>query len=213
MSARVTPSSESIAAGSTASASEPTTGTITNQTRHEPAVMIMAYFRPMIYPRPSTAAEVFSPKTTLNLSAANRAPFADARRDRLGPQSERTDDEVVQSAHESRDGQQFGLRAALLARDEDLGGRRGLGEGIFAVHLLDEVFAEGDQQHDAQQSAEQRRKEHLPEGGVEPQDVERRQREDRPGDDHARRGADRLDDDVLSQHVLFAQHRVPCLRR
>ena len=34
MSARVTPSSESIAAGSTASASEPTTGTITNQTRH-----------------------------------------------------------------------------------------------------------------------------------------------------------------------------------
>jgi len=48
MSARVTPSSESIAAESTASASEPTTGTITNQTRHEPAVMIMAYFRPMM---------------------------------------------------------------------------------------------------------------------------------------------------------------------
>ena len=34
--------------GSTASASEPTTGTITNHTRHEPAVMIMAYFRPMM---------------------------------------------------------------------------------------------------------------------------------------------------------------------
>ena len=78
MSARVTPSSESIAAESTASASEPTTGTITNQTRHEPAVMIMAYFRPMIYPRPSTAAEVFSPKTTLNLSAAT-APHSQMR--------------------------------------------------------------------------------------------------------------------------------------
>jgi len=48
MSARVTPNSEIIAAGSTASASEPTTGTITNHTRHDPAVMIMAYFRPMM---------------------------------------------------------------------------------------------------------------------------------------------------------------------
>ena len=42
------------------------------------------------------------------------------------------------------------------------------GEGILAVHLLDEVFAEGDQQHDAQQTAEERREEDLPEGGVEP---------------------------------------------
>lgn len=135
------------------------------------------------------------------------APFADARRDRLGPEAERADYEVIETAHESRDGQQFGLVAALLARDEDLGGRRGFGERVFAVHLFDEVFAEGDQQHDAQQSAEQRREEHLPEGGVEPQNVEGREGEDRSGDDHARRGADRLDDDVLAQHVLLAQHR------
>ena len=40
--------------------------------------VIMAYFRPMIYPRPSTAAEVFSPKTTLNLSAAT-APHSQMR--------------------------------------------------------------------------------------------------------------------------------------
>ena len=66
----VTPSSEASAAGSSAWASEPTTGTMTNHTRHEPAVMIMAYLSPMMYPRPSTAAEVFRPKTTLNLSAA-----------------------------------------------------------------------------------------------------------------------------------------------
>ena len=74
------------------------------------------------------------------------------------------------------------------------------------MHLLDEVFAEGDQQHDAQQTAEERREEDLPEGGVEPQDVEGREGEDRTGDDHARRGADRLDDDVLTEHVLLAQH-------
>ena len=48
MSARVTPSSEAMAAGSMLSASEPTSGTTRNQTRHEPAVMIMAYFRPMM---------------------------------------------------------------------------------------------------------------------------------------------------------------------
>ena len=36
------------AAGSIASASEPTTGTMTNHTRHDPAVMISAYFSPMM---------------------------------------------------------------------------------------------------------------------------------------------------------------------
>ena len=44
----VMPSSEVMAAASTAPESEPTTGTITNHTRHEPAVMIMAYFSPMM---------------------------------------------------------------------------------------------------------------------------------------------------------------------
>ena len=74
------------------------------------------------------------------------------------------------------------------------------------MHLLDEIAAERDQQHDAQQTAEQRRKEDLVKRRVQPQDVERRQREDRPGDDHARRSADRLDDDVLAQHVALAEH-------
>ena len=48
MSARVTPSSEASAAGSIVSASDPTSGTTRNHTRHEPAVMIMAYFNPMM---------------------------------------------------------------------------------------------------------------------------------------------------------------------
>ncbi len=73
------------------------------------------------------------------------------------------------------------------------------------MHLFDEILTERDQQHDAQYAAEERRKEDLPERRVQSQDVERRQCEDRPGDDHARRSADRLDDDVLSEHVLLAQ--------
>ena len=44
----VTPSIEAMAAGSVAPASEPTTGTMTNHTRHEPAVMIIAYLSPMM---------------------------------------------------------------------------------------------------------------------------------------------------------------------
>ena len=143
----------------------------------------------------------------LELVGGDLSPRADACRDGLGPEPEGPDDEVVQTAHEARHGQQAGLVAALLARDQHFGGGRRFGEGILAVHLLDEIFAEGDEQHDAQQAAEERREEHLPEGGVEAEDVERRQGEDRSGDDHARRGADRLDDDVLSQHVLLAQHR------
>ena len=59
-------SGESAAeAGST----DPIRGTMRNHTRHEPAVMITAYFKPIIYPRPSTAAPVLSENTTLNLSA------------------------------------------------------------------------------------------------------------------------------------------------
>ena len=74
------------------------------------------------------------------------------------------------------------------------------------MHLLDEVLAERNQQYDAQQSAEKRREEDLPECGVEPEDVERRKGEDRSCDDDARRRADGLDDDILPEHVLLAQH-------
>ena len=43
------------------------------------------------------------------------------------------------------------------------------------MHLLDEIFAERDQQHDAQQPAEERREKHLVKCRVEPEDVERRE--------------------------------------
>ena len=44
-------------------------GTMTNHTTREPAHMMAAYFRPTIYPNPSTAAPVFILKTNLNFSA------------------------------------------------------------------------------------------------------------------------------------------------
>ena len=142
----------------------------------------------------------------LELVGCHLSPRADARRYRLRPHAERAYREVVEAAYETCHGQQFGLVAALLARDQHLGRGRSLGEGVFPVHLLDEIFAERDQQHDSQQPAEERREEHLVKCRVEPEDVERREGEDGTRDDHARRSADRLDDDVLSQHVLFTQY-------
>ena len=44
-------------------------GMITSQTRNEPQQMMNAYFKPTMYPRPSTAAPVFNFKTTFALSA------------------------------------------------------------------------------------------------------------------------------------------------
>lgn len=145
------------------------------------------------------------PKTTLNLSAQTAPPRADAGRYRVGPCAERRHHEVVETSDGAGYGQQFGLVAALFARDEHFGRGRGLGEWVFAVHLLDEVFAEGYEQYDSQESAEERRQEYLVEVGVESQYVERRQREDGSGDYHARAGAYRLYDDILSEHVLLAR--------
>ncbi len=48
ISSRVTPSRAASAAGSMLPASEPTSGTMMNHTRHEPAVMMRAYLSPMM---------------------------------------------------------------------------------------------------------------------------------------------------------------------
>lgn len=141
----------------------------------------------------------------LELVGADGSPRADAGRYRVGPCAERRHHEVVETSDGAGYGQQFGLVAALFARDEHFGRGRGLGEWVFAVHLLDEVFAEGYEQYDSQESAEERRQEYLVEVGVESQYVERRQREDGSGDYHARAGAYRLYDDILSEHVLLAR--------
>ena len=48
----------------------PIPGTSTHHTASEPRVMMKAYFRPMIYPRPNTAAPVLTLNTSFALSAS-----------------------------------------------------------------------------------------------------------------------------------------------
>ena len=140
----------------------------------------------------------------LRLIGQQRSPLGQTRRDVLGPPAERANREVVQSSDQTAAGQQLGLIALLLAGHEYLGRRGGLGKRVFPVHVLDEILAERDQQQNPEQAAEKRRQEYLVEMSLQPQNVERRQRKDRSGDDHARAGADRLDDDVLSEHAAAA---------
>ena len=143
------------------------------------------------------------------LIGAEGAPSRHAGRDLFRPEAEGTRCEVVQTAHQSGYGQQLGLIAAFFARYEHFGRGRRLREGVLAVHLLDEIFAEGDEQHDAQDTAQYRREEYFVECGFQTKDVERRQGEDRSGDDDARRGADRLYDDAFCPSMFFLPSMFP----
>ena len=125
----------------------------------------------------------------------------DARGEVLIPQSERADDEVVEAAYQAGEQEGLGLAAALRARHQHLRGGRGLGEGILAVHVLDEILAEGDEEEDAQHAAEGRGKEYLEETGLEVEHVDGGQNEDGSRHDSARAGTDALDDDILAHGV------------
>ena len=133
------------------------------------------------------------------------APLADAGGEILIPQTESGGDEVIQAAHQSGGQQRFGLVAALLSGHQYLRGGRRFGEGIFAVHVADEILAERDEEEYAQDAAQQGADEHLGEshghfGRITLlQDVEGGQGEDGACHDDARRGADGLDDDILAQ--------------
>ena len=91
---------------------------------------------------------------------------SDARGEVLIPQSEGADDEVVETAYQAGEQEGLGLAAALRARHQHLRGGRGLGEGILAVHILDEILAEGDEEKDAQHAAKGRSQEDLKETGL-----------------------------------------------
>ena len=82
--------------------------------------------------------------------------------------------------------QEFGLRAALFAGDQDFGDGGGLGVGKHAVHLAHEVAAQRDQEQHAETAAGQADEDGLHGVRVELQDVERGQGEDGAGDDRAR---------------------------
>ena len=73
----------------------------------------------------------------------------------LFPPAESREQEVVQTTHKAGNEQRTGLVAALLATDEHLGSRGSLGERELAVHVAHEVLAEGDEEQDAQDAAEQ----------------------------------------------------------
>ena len=109
------------------------------------------------------------------------APAGHAGRYFFGPPAESTDDKVVDSSDESADGEQFGLVSLFFAGDEHFGRGGGFGEREFTVHVAHEIFAERDQQQDAEHTAEQRRQEDLVELRFEPQNVEGGQREDGSG--------------------------------
>jgi hypothetical protein len=135
------------------------------------------------------------------------APLEGGGREGLAPGAEGLRDELVPGRDQTALDQDAGLAAARLARHQDLGRGRGLGEREFPVHVLDEVAAERDQEQDPQEAAQQRGQAHLQEVGllVQAQDVDARQGEDRTGDDHARGRADRLDHHVLLQGLLLAE--------
>ena len=75
------------------------------------------------------------------------------------------------------------------------------------MHVLHKVFAEGDEEQDAQCAAQQRGQEHLHEvdgefGILVLQNVEGGQGEDGTGHNHAGAGADALNNHVLAERVL-----------
>ena len=115
----------------------------------------------------------------------------------LLPHVERRRQEVVNAGDGRRLEQQPGLGTALFARHQDLGNGRRFGVRQAAVHLAHEIAAQRDQKRNAQRASGETDEDGLDGMRVELQDVERRQREDRAGDDGAREAADARDDDVF----------------
>ena len=123
------------------------------------------------------------------------------------PPVEGREHEVIGTAHDTGNEQMTHLAATLLTAHEHLGGRGSFGERELAMLVANEVLAEGDKEQDAQATAQQRTQENLQEvhrdvGILGLQDVKSRQGEDGTGNDDARRGTNRLDDDILAQRVL-----------
>ncbi len=116
------------------------------------------------------------------------------------PQVEELDDQVVEEADtEGHEQDLAGRSLGPLAGGQHVGDRGPLGERQLTVQVLDEVPAQGDQQHDPEVSADQAGQEDLQERRLQVEDVERRDGEDRPGHDDAGGLPDGLDDHVFEQ--------------
>ena len=81
--------------------------------------------------------------------------------DGFAPCAERGDDEIVEAADQTAEYQCLGIVSSAFAAYQYLCGGRGFRERILAVHLLDEVFSERNQEEDAQDSAQEGGEEHL----------------------------------------------------
>lgn len=77
------------------------------------------------------------------------------------PPTESGNDEVVQTADNTRRQQRFCLTAAFFSRYKHLRRCGGLGERIFAVHVTYKIFTERDKEKDTQYAAQQRTDEYL----------------------------------------------------
>ena len=117
----------------------------------------------------------------------------------LLPDVEGGDQKIVDARNRGGLQQQFRLRAALLAGDQDLGDGGGLGVGKDAVHVAHEVAAQRNQEEDAQAAAGHADEDGLHRVRIELQDVERGQREDGARDHRSRQPADAGDDHVFQQ--------------
>ena len=141
-------------------------------------------------------------------------PSGGRGRERAGPKAERLHHIVVDTAYERGNHKRLGLRstgfAGRLAAGEHLSGSCSLREGVLAVHILHEIFSEGDEEKYTEDTAKQRAAENLEEahrnfGIFGLKDVERRESEDCTGHDDAGAGTDALNDYVLPEGILLAQ--------
>ena len=119
----------------------------------------------------------------------------------LVPQTKGGDDEVVESTDETSHEQGLGLAASLGTRHEHLGGGSGFGEGIFAVHILDEILAERYEEEDAEDTTQRRSDEYAQEVGLEVKHIDGGHHKDGSGYHSARTGSDALDDNILAHGV------------
>ena len=134
----------------------------------------------------------------------------DAGRDNLVPPTKGGDNEVVETTHQTCYEKGLGLIASLGTAYQNLCGGSGLGEGVFAMHLLDKVFAEGDKEENANDTTKQGREEYLDERGGHLgvigifglKDVDGWQCEDGSGNYCTRTGSDALDNHILAQGIL-----------
>ena len=90
----------------------------------------------------------------LRLVGEHLSPADEAAREVLVPPAKAGYDEVVESAHDAGDEQWLGLTAALGTADEYLRRGSSLRERILAMHVADKVLAEGDEEKNAQHTAQ-----------------------------------------------------------